>query len=462
MPTSTRALLAIPFLLAAGCGKESPLEGDAPAARVILITCDTLRADRLGAYGGERETTPNLDRFAEECVVYDRAYAAAPLTLPSLCTLMTGRLPDELGMISNKVLMPAEAETLAELVSGAGIPTVAVISNWVLRRRPEGDEVGIEQGFLVYDDRMDSVEANRPNVRERLASSTTDAAIEFVRREAGGRYLLWVHYQDPHGPYTPPVDALAGHEWEHGDEPELPVGETQVGFGELPAYQVLGDDRHPDHYRARYEAEVRFFDRELGRLLDALRAEGELEDALVVFTADHGESLGEHDWWFSHGQTLYDELVHVPFFVRFPDALARRGRSDELIGHVDVLTTVTDALGVPAPRTHGTSLLESLPENRLLASQLRGRGAKKRWQSVTDGRYRVVRTKEEVMLFDLQADPDEIENLAGSMPERVQTLEEAAELLQRALPPIGGEAEMGELSEEDRRRLDALGYGGEE
>lgn len=183
--TTSRLLLCT--LALTGCGREPSSQPRNVAERVILITCDTLRADRTGVYGCERGTTPELDRFAEECVVFERAFAAAPLTLSALASLMTGRLPEELGVVSNKVQLPAEATTVAELPSAAGIPTAAIVSNWVLRRRTREGLVGIEQGFASYDDRMEAVDVNRPGMRERLASSATDEAIRWIQENKGHR-----------------------------------------------------------------------------------------------------------------------------------------------------------------------------------------------------------------------------------------------------------------------------------
>ena len=140
-----------------------PRAPSAPARRVILITCDTLRADRLGFDGYTRPTSPSLDAFAARCVAYDEAYTTIPITGPALSALHTGRLPDELGLAGgNKNLLGAPATTLAELARGAGMKTGAVVSNWVLRRpEPEQGDVGLQQGFAHYDDRMESREGAR-------------------------------------------------------------------------------------------------------------------------------------------------------------------------------------------------------------------------------------------------------------------------------------------------------------
>ena len=254
-------------LVLAACGASAP----APLARrVILITCDTLRADHLGCYGFERPTSPNLDRFARESIVFDNAWSTAPKTTPAISALLTGRPPDEIGVTGgNQYLLPSGALTLAERAREKGLRTGAVISNWVLRAQPQYGGAGVQQGFEQFDDRMEVPEAVRGDVYERLAPATTDAAIGWLdeRRTRGeDSFFFWVHYQDPHGPYRPPAEQLARFERPATDEPELPVGATQRGLGEIPAYQAIDAERRPEPYRVRYEAEIAYFDENLGRL----------------------------------------------------------------------------------------------------------------------------------------------------------------------------------------------------
>jgi arylsulfatase A-like enzyme len=468
-PSSATLVALVPFaLLVTGCGA-----GDAaPAERVVLITCDTLRADRVGVYGSDLGLTPHLDAFAREAIVFDTAYSSAPITAPALCSLLTGRLPDELGMTSNRVSMPPEVTTLAELLQAAGIPTAAVVSNWVLRNSPGGAGVGVAQGFDRYDDEMTDRERNRARVLERVASRTTDAAARWLEERPGDRFFLWVHYQDPHGPYTPPEEHVRAVARPPGDEPPLPVGTTQRGHGELPEYQVLGDARHPDFYRARYEAEIRYFDQELGRLLDLLRSEGLFDGALILFTADHGESLGEHDYWFSHGQTVYDELVRIPLLVRYPRGAShppveeRDGtrHADGLVGHVDVFPTVLEAFGLAAPPHRGRSLFAA-PETgpaRVLAHTLRTPGTRSRWEGLTDGRYHWMRSRTGAQLFDLRADPAELEDLAGREPDVARDLIARWEAELARVPAVRFEAERVPQTREQLEMLQKLGYAGDE
>jgi arylsulfatase A-like enzyme len=337
-PPAARTLLCLAgSLLLAACG--APPQPDV----LLLITVDTLRADRLGAFGSPLGLTPNLDALAEESVVFTAAYAAAPFTLPSLSALMTGRYPQELGIFRNESALPQSVPTLASELRDRGWQTQAVVSNFILRRGS-----GIANGCDVFNDEFPQLEAVR-KWPERIATDTTDAALpllESCTQTAGARCFLWVHYQDPHGPYTPPGD-LRDRELEREHEtPDgkriLPVSEDHTGMGAIPNYQVLGEHRDVAFYRAGYHAEIRYLDEEVGRLLRGMESLGLAERTLVAFAADHGEGLGEEDYWFAHGEYLDDPQVRVPLFFRVPGR--QPARRDDVAALTDVLPTLMAAV----------------------------------------------------------------------------------------------------------------------
>lgn len=422
-----RTLLAACLLPAlAGCTAEVP---DLPGRSVILVTCDTLRRDALEPYGAAPGCTPNLARLAEEAVVFEQAWSAAPSTLPSLSSLFTRRTPDELGVTSgNRMLLPPEADTLAERLGEAGLETAAVVSNAVLRRFPTpiGD-VALAQGFDHYDDRMTARERNR-QLFERGAPDTVAAALEWLddREEPGRPFFLWLHFIEPHGPYTageplalPEDEALPA---------ALPLGEDGGGLGRIPRYQALGEERDPARYRAAYRGEVRHLDQALGVLLEGLTQRGLLKTATLVLTADHGESLGEGDWWFSHGQSLAPELLRVPLLIRAPGGSVPARRS-QLAGPFAVHDTVLAAAGAlppsrgllaPAARGGGPDA------GGALIVQARGRpGTPTHEVGIAHDRFRLVWTAGgEERLHDLWDDPQELRDLSASRPRVAQELRE--------------------------------------
>lgn len=462
-------------LCLAGCGEaEVSASGRAvprgPARRVVLVTCDTLRADHLGCYGYARPTTPNIDRLATESTLYLNAWSAAPLTMPSISSMLTGLLPDEIGTTrSNQDLMPSSVQTLAEVVRAAGIDTAAFVSNSVLcRAKLEQGDVGVQQGFEHFDDDMMPI-GYAVAAPERSGQDTTRAVVRWLaeRRDDEDRFFLWVHYMDPHGPYSPMSEHLAPFVRDHAGEADLPVSDGQSGLGAIPNYQAIEGQRKPGQYVDRYDAEIHAFDAELEGMLAALRARGWLEDALLLVTADHGESLGENGYWFCHGETLQRELVRVPLLVRPPRALKQRllpesgGRRNAKVAlHLDVFPTVLEALGIEDRGGRGLSLLRAtLPGDRIAPQFLGSRGMPRGRLAISDGRWRLMTVGPSVpVLRDTLADPSETINVADLYPSIVASLQgRYTEFVKRgSSAQVAGDRR--QLNDRQRRDMGALGY----
>ena len=445
-------LLTVWLALVTGCG------GSHAPDLLLLISVDTLRSDRLGAHGSDLGATPHLDRLAAESVVFTAAYALASHTLPSLSALMTGLYPEEVGVVNNESTLAANIPTLAMALRAAGWRTQAVVSNWMLRRSS-----GLASGFDVYDDTFPQREATRP-LPERIAADTTTAALRAIqscRAEPGARCFVWVHYQDPHGPYTPPGDLrerfLARERAAPDGRRSLPLRPDFVGLDGIPSYQALGDEREVAFYRAGYDGEVAYLDQEIGRLLAGLGADP--ERAVIVFTADHGEGLGEQDYWFAHGEYLTDTLVRVPLWLRVPGV--RPARRTDVATLLDLHTTLLGlaAVGATEPGAAGRDLLApgaAEHSSRLYLATLGGSN-EARYGWIEDGYKYVVTFRDGVwqgQLFRLGRDQIDLAapapQIAASMREK---LAEFREQMLRPAPVVRQE-----LSEEDRARLRALGY----
>ncbi len=440
----------------AACGSPR-----APAPRaLLLITVDTLRADALGAYGATGGLTPRLDALAGEALVFDAAYAPAPFTLPSIASIFSGLHPGSLGIRTNLSQLPPDVPTLASALREQGFRTGAAVSSSVLRSKS-----GLARAFDIYDDVLPQREQTRLGP-ERTATHTTDAALAVLDRllEAPAaetpRWLLWVHYQDPHGPYTPPPELAERARRLEPEAGRLEVRETHHGGAWIPAYQALGEERDVADYRAAYRAEVAHTDAELGRLLDGLAARGQLEATLLAFTADHGEALGEHAIWFAHGHDLTEELVRVPLLLRGPGIAARR-RSD-VVSLLDLYPTLLgqlvgsppgerpgrDLLAPGAAQTDSVPYLDTLANAPTRRSGLIAEGYKLilTWQ---DGAWRsrlFRRGREDV---DLSAPAA---GLGARLRGQLGTLQEQSLRAQRS-------EQRQELAPEERARLEALGYG---
>jgi len=357
-----------------GCLSE---QTSGPAPNVLFVTLDTLRNDWIHAYGFSRPNTPSMDALAARGVLFENAIAAASLTAPSHASMMTGLYAREhsVGTLNGESKLEG-VKTLADHFSEAGYETAAFISNVVLRRR-----TGLDRGFDVYDDVMDESESNRPAYFERSAEETVKRALAWLSQRTSDRpVFIWLHLQDPHGPYLPPQD----FEGRVGAVPlrmkgQIPVLTRNHGQAGIPAYQELPGVRDPAVYAGRYAEEIMYADFWLGQFVEAFEAHGGIRPELILVTADHGESLGEHGYFFQHGQSVLPELVQVPLIVVAPGTPARR--VSDLVSHVDLAPTLLDLAGLPPlEQGRGISLVslmagEKAPEPRAVFSDTEGESA---------------------------------------------------------------------------------------
>jgi arylsulfatase A-like enzyme len=291
-----------------GCSKSAPSAPIRPV-NVLLITIDTLRADALGSYGGQSGATPWLDRLAGGGLRFDRAHAQNVVTLPSHANILSGRYPFVHGVRDNAGFrFPQTQDTLATILKARGYRTGAFVSAFPLDAR-----FGLARGFDEYDDRLSS--AARPAFleQERAGSETVGRARAWLDRDNGQPWLCWVHLYEPHFPYAPP-EPFASR------------------FRNQP-----------------YEGEVAAADDAVGSLVGSILDGGVNSRTLVVVTADHGESLGEHGE-ATHGILAYEATLRVPLIFYFPGMLSPSVR-DEEAQHVDILPTILDLLGAPIPQS---------------------------------------------------------------------------------------------------------------
>lgn len=340
--TCCAAAAWLPF----GCGPASESRPN-----VLLITIDTLRADHLGAYGFRFDVSPEIDALAKQSVVFERAIAASGKTAPSHAAIMTSSYTREHSIgHGNGTSKLSDRVTLAETFHEAGYATAAFVSNILLTRR-----IGFDRGFEVFDDDLEAPESNRPEVVERLASDTTARAIAWLNARNERPFFLWVHYQDPHGPYTPPAEAADRFDIPGApDEVELPIRAGNSESGGIPPYQLLPGLRRVSEYRSRYAGEIFFADEWIGKLLARASAD-DARETVVLLTADHGESFGEYGHYFKHTHTTTPDVAHIPLILRAPGLTPER--RDDLVSHVDIAPTLLELAGLPAaPDASGVAL----------------------------------------------------------------------------------------------------------
>jgi arylsulfatase len=427
-----RALAAL--LVLAACGPGSPPGATAPPAvapsgtrqSVLLITIDTLRADHLGAYGYARPTSPRLDAFAKRAVLFDQAYTYWPKTRGSFVAMMSGRRDSQTGYGKSHPLLLDFNPTLAEVLKKAGYRTAAVVDNANVAAQH-----GYARGFDRYRETWLKAE-NLPTEMDR-ARAITGEGVAFLEKAGADRpFFLWLHYVNPHAPYTPPApyDTAFLKDGAARQGPRLPVVDGFVG-GVSKQWAVPGQDRL-GYYVAQYDGEIAAADQEVGKVLDALERSPHAAHTLVVVTSDHGESLGEHGYYFDHGQDVYDPCLRIPLLLAQP-GVAGGTRTSALASTLDLVPTVLDAVKVSyPPDLAGTSLLPALRgqplagRDRLFARNDRNATA------VFDARLKVIATPTEsdlrYELFDRAADPGETKDAARRQPDAMRVTRRELEL----------------------------------
>jgi arylsulfatase len=437
---------------------QERVESGESRPNVILITVDTLRADFLGCYGHPNPTSPRVDQFAGESLLFQNCYAHAPVTSSSCASILSGFLPHETAVYGNLPL-PAEVETLPEILRRQGYTTVGVVSNINLTASR-----GWSQGFDVFDDEMDDREATR-GLPEKIAERATDRAIELLEGYHDDRLFLWVHYQDPHGPYTPPDDFGQLFRDSSREPRQLSVNKSISGYGGIPEYQRLGTNTDYFFYVSQYEGEIRYFDEHFGRLIDAVKRLGLYDDSLIIFTADHGEGMGEHDYFFAHGENLLSTVTRVPLILKHGND--HQGVRTDFVQHLDIVPTILRVLAMSVEdRFRGGDLRgpveankEILVEKELLAI---GRGRSHMYSLLLDGlELSHVPLYGRYQLFDLRVDPYQQTDLLydQSYQEQIADLKDRLERI-REENLIGHDIvnKPHELSDEERRKLRSLGY----
>jgi len=404
----------------------SRLRPEASGLNLVVITLDTTRADRLGCYGFRGVETPNIDALARDGIVFDYATATVPLTFPSHSSIFTGLVPPHHGVRDNGGFFLDDAKvTLAERLREKGVATAAFVGAWVLERK-----WGLAQGFDEYSDRFDlsKYKVISLGTVQKPGDEVMDGALAWLEGVKQRRFFAWVHLYDPHTPYDPPEPFASRY------------------------------------FSQPYLGEIAYTDQVVGRLLSWLKEKGLYERTLVVLTADHGESLGDHGE-STHAYFVYDATTHVPLVVRTPWGI--RGRRGVQVSGVDLMPTVLDLLGLPAqPGIDGRSLAREILDpaatspDRMAYSETYFPRYHFGWQHLRAIRSRAYKYVEapEPELYDLAQDPGETKNIYRGFSARAESLRLRLEELTRQ--ESGAAPERRSLDPETLQRLAALGYVG--
>lgn len=466
-----RALVVVAALLLAACPGRSERRAAAPPpvrsgneASVLLITIDTLRADHLGAYGYPRPTSPGIDALGRQGTVFEQAFTYWPKTRGSFAAMLTGRYASMSGYGKRHPMILDFNPTLASVLKAAGYRTAAVVDNPNVAAK-----LGYAKGFDSYRETWEEEDLATEMDRTR---AITEAGIRFLRETPDQRpFLLWLHYVNPHAPYTPPPPYDTAFLGEADEGPMLPV--VPGLHGGIPRrWAVAGKDRL-GYYVSQYDGEIAAVDAEVARVVAALRESGKAAHTVVVLTADHGESLGEHDYYFDHGEDLFDPCLKIPLIVVAPGGPSGR-RSHVLASTLDVMPTILDAVKVSyPPELAGRSLLhEVLGEGGREREELFAQNDRN-LTAAWNRRFKLVATPQadggaRLSLFDRVADPGETRDVAPVRPGALARERDALSAFQRDRDRewsatrrlTEGKPGQAPLSREACEKLAALGYVG--
>lgn len=468
-------------------------EKDFKKYNVLLISMDTTRKDHLSCYGYEDETTPNIDRLAKESLRYDNCVAVSNWTLPTHASMLSGLYPithgarwvtQDMEHISGKKnalneqgkkfislaspagLMSSDCQTLAETLNYVGYRTGAVVSNFTYVNKA----FRLDQGFDHYDDRIGTTAA-----RYRRADEITDEALTWLQEsEQEKPFFMFLNYMDPHKIYSPPKPYDT--KFAKGPSPfKLNTYKKRSAFYHKTRGAVMetgtGRPIRPEEHRIltqHYNGEIAFMDHHIGRLLDSLRQQNLYDNTLIFITADHGESLGEHQI-MGHAFSMYEPEIAVPMLVKMPNS-SRTGAIDYGVQHPDIMPTVLEVLELP-PHTgvQGISMLN--PSNRdLVACEYIFTQHVKRWKRYDYVQHALYRDGMKYIeydsrtnppeLYNIQDDPSELVNLIASQPDVARELKAGLDRWREEYLPLQ-EMELGPTNDEHYKRMIQLGYAGE-
>jgi choline-sulfatase len=397
--------------------------GPPAAGPIILISIDTLRADRLPAYGYSKIRTPAIDSLAADGVLFERAYAHAPQTLPSHASILTGLLPFEHGVRDNVgFAVKSSDRMLQHVVKEGGYATGGFVSAYVLRK-----ETGIGAGFDLYDS---DFPASSPELSigqvQREGAVTIEHAVKWIDQIASPKFFLFLHLYEPHVPYRPPA--------------------------RFASY-------------APYDGEVAYSDELVGSFVDTLKARGLYDAATIVLLSDHGEGLGDHGE-LEHGLFIYDESIRIPLIVKPPAPRAKGVRVRIPVQHIDVAPTLAEAAGVNPPAgRHGRSLwsvIRGADPSTVAEAGIYSESLYPRYhfgwselQALTDSRYRFIKAPRPE-LYDLTDDPRETRNIAADRQQASGAMRAALDRLASS----AGVEKPSAITAAEREQFQALGYVG--
>ncbi len=474
---TTAAVIALACLAAGTWSCTKTAKPSEPPRNVVLLIVDTLRADHLGAYGYARPTSPFLDSLADNGVLFENLTSAAPVTFPSVNTILTGRRPSLFFKKSAAGLgIPEEMTTLAEIFQSHGFATAAVSASPVVRNTPSAinGQGAYGWGFDTFDESCCDVEGR--SVPAFSSDCVADRAVALLDDLSDKRFFLYLHFLDPHDPYRPPE--------EHNVFTRPYEGKHFVKVGTVGA--LLGwakgtakkdpevTERDLEHLIDLYDGEIHAVDAQVERVLAAFRERALIDDTLFVVVSDHGESFLEHERAVQHGLSLYQTELHVPLLFYWPRRWKEGRRIEELVCGIDLMPTIASLAHLPVPAEVAGRPLFDVTASFATRREPRCLSVRRhKWKltrptgvAARDQRFKVLYDEPKPLheSYDLHSDPGEQHDLAFSEPggasadDASADLETLRTLVDRRLAETGGDNERVRLDPEAEEALRSLGY----
>lgn len=399
---------------------------------IILITIDTLRADYLGCYGQKEVETPYMDRLSRKGALFEQAYSQVPQTTPSHTSIFTSLYPQNNGVLRNCFTLSDSYTTLAEVLKSYGFATGAFVSRPVLKAR-----YGLNQGFDVYAHawRWDN------NLAEKLydlwdredslpfMDSVSKTALRWLEHNQGRKAFLWVHWFHPHRPYEPPPPFGTLYTKDYKGPYEC----TEETLSKIHKEKIALSPEDIDYFRGMYGGEVTYSDLQVGFLMEKMDKLNLWEDSLLILTADHGESLYDHEYFFGHSVLVYECTLRVPLIIVMPSKVPQGKRiNSSFVRSIDIMPTLLSLAEIPLGEGDG---IDGRDFSSLLLGKVADSHGLQKVMSVTyasgmekvairNGRWKLHLNSgdSKVELYDIEEDPEEKQNLASAMPEKIAEL----------------------------------------
>jgi arylsulfatase A-like enzyme len=416
---------------------------------IILISIDTLRADHLGCYNYPRNTSPFLDKFRENSVLFRLCIAQSSSTLTSHASILTSLIPSHHGAyFIREQALPDDRQTMAELLKQKGYRTVSFNDGGQI-----APKFGLNQGFDIYESMRDDIKAERLNFY-RIVGKTVD----WLDQNRDEKFFLFLHTYETHHPYTPKKRQLKLFESNYNGNLNWQITVEMIERINKGEIKLTGEDKQ--HIINTYDAEISSMDESFGLLIRYLKEKNLYDNTLIIFTSDHGEEFGEHGTWAMHSHTLFNDQLHVPLLLKLPGSKYASRKVDHMVRSIDILPTVMDLLGEKMGKDfEGGSLvplIKGIPPKKLVFA-ISQRDMKQTYVpaywSVMTQKWKLYNAK----LFDLFNDPGELEDVSKSHEDLKTSLQKyALKYLKRKSEKFPVKKVV--LDDELREKLKSLGY----